>query len=100
MGMLLTIRQDGMLDGTYNLIYSLAFTTSKLIKGDMTEHNRILHIERAVQVAFGNMANRGNQVNGHQGMNGIHISRFDSTILHLETSCCLEGIDGSKGEDT
>ena len=100
MEMFLTIHQDSMPDGTYNLLYGLMFTVRKLIKRSMTEHNRIFYTKRAVQIAFGNMANRGNHVNSHPGMNGIHIPRFGSTILPLETLCRLEGIGSSKGEGT
>ncbi len=89
-----------MLDGMYNLIYRLVFTVRELIKRGMTEHNRIFHTKRVIQIAFGNMANGGNHVNSHPGMNGIHIPRFGSTILPLETSCRLEGIGSSKGEST
>src|SRR2546421_5833571 len=44
-GVFLTIHQDGMLDGTYNLIHRLSFTIRDVIERRMTQHLRTTYIE-------------------------------------------------------
>lgn len=91
--MCFTIRQDSILDGIYELVYRLPFTSRNLVKG----RTMIVYFERVGQVVFGNMADMGDHVNGHPGANSLYISCFDRAILLLETSHRLKGIYPSKG---
>src|SRR5450755_3545729 len=92
------ILQNGIPQGTYNLIGRLACMIRDLVERGMMEHRSIADVERAVQVIFRNMVYMRDHMNGHPGVNGIHILCFDRTILSLEILCCLEGICTSKSE--
>ncbi len=98
-GVFFPIRQNGLLDDTYNLVYRPSLTIRDLIERRTTERTRSVNLQRAVQVVFGDMVDMGDYLNGHPGMNSAHISRFDSTILLLETSHRLNGIYSSKGQN-
>ncbi len=69
-----------------------------LVERGMMELRSIADVERTIQVIFGNMVNMRDHMNGHPGVNGIHILCFDRTILLLEILCCLERICTSKSE--
>lgn len=86
-----------MLDGMYNLIHMLLFTIRDLIERSMMVQTRTAHMQRAVQVVFGNMVDMGDRMNSHPGMNSARISCPDSAILPLEASHRLKGIYCCKG---
>ncbi len=72
----------------------------EIVECGMMERLSIADVERTVQVVFGNMVYMRDHMNGHPGMNGIHILCFDCAILLLKILCSLEGSCSSKGEAT
>lgn len=97
-GMVFTVLQYSVLDSADYLIDRLLFVIGDLIEGGLVLHIRLIHLQRAIEVGFGYMADMRNHANRHPGANGAHITRFGSMILLLETLHRPEGIYSSKGE--
>jgi len=99
-GMFFPIRQNRVLKSMDHRVDGLPFATGNVIERRMMEESEIGYVERAGQVVFGDMTDVGDDMKSHPGTNGADISCFDGTILLLETSCRLKGIDSSKGEQS
>ncbi len=97
--MYFTVRQNGMLDGKYHLVYWLSLMTGEFIERRMAVRIRVANLQRVVQVVFGNFVDLRDHMNSHPGVNGIHVTCLDLTILSLETLYCLKSINSSKGKN-
>ncbi len=98
--MLFPIRQNGMLNGMYHLIYRLAFIRGQFIEGRMTVLIRIANLQRVVQVVFGNIVDTRDHLNSHPGVNCTHVTFLDLTILLAETLHCLNSINNRKSKNS
>lgn len=97
--MYFTVRQNGMLDGIYHMVYRLSLMTGEFIKRRMAIRIRVAKLQRVVQVVFGNFVDLRDHMNSHPGVNGTHVTCLDLIILLPETLHCLKSINRCKGKN-